>query len=208
MKKYIVLIVETLFIVGVLLMSHFVNITGYWKLLWFPFVNILTATSAFVSIKLTDIKIDFEWKNYKQYLIGIGIAVVLGFSLGVVPALCGTNFFVGPHANFTYLDFFYELAFLILIIGPTEEIIYRVYYQETFKGFFKTHKWIGIIIASLVFGLSHIINGSLVQVAFTFGIGLIFGFAKEYIKDLHYPGISLTHGLYDFLLYVVTLTLV
>ena len=46
--------------------------------------------------------------------------------------------------------------------------------------------------------LSHILNGSLLTVAFTFGIGLIFGFAKEYIKDLHYPGVSLVHRLYDF----------
>jgi len=30
----------------------------------------------------------------------------------------------------------------------------------------------------------------------------------EYIKDLHYPGVSLAHGLYDFLLYAVRLTLV
>ena len=38
----------------------------------------------------------------------------------------------------------------------------------------------------LLFGLSHILNGSLLTVVFTFGIGLIFGFAKEYIKDLVY----------------------
>lgn len=208
MKKYIVLIVETLVIVGILLMGHFINITGYWRLLWFPFINVLMAISAFISIKLTGIKVDFEWKNYKQYLIGIGIALVLSFIIGVIPALCGTNFFVGSHANFSYLDLLYEFAFLILIIGPTEEIIFRVYYQETFKGLFKTHKWIGVIIASLLFGLSHIINGSLFTVAFAFGFGLILGFAKEYIKDLHYPGVSLAHGLYDFLLYVVRLTLV
>lgn len=60
----------------------------------------------------------------------------------------------------------------------------------------------------LLFGLSHILNGSLLTVVFTFGIGLIFGFAKEYIKDLHYLGVSLVHRLYDFLLYVVRLTLI
>ena len=30
---------------------------------------------------------------------------------------------------------------------------------------------------------------------------------KEYIKDLHYPGIALSYGLYDFLNYIVTLTI-
>ena len=60
----------------------------------------------------------------------------------------------------------------------------------------------------LLFGLSHILNGSLLTVAFTFEIDFIFGFAKEYIKDLYYPGVSLVHRLYDFLLYVVRLTLI
>ena len=29
---------------------------------------------------------------------------------------------------------------------------------------------------------------------------------KEYVKDMHYPGIALSHGLYDFLNYIVRLT--
>lgn len=37
------------------------------------------------------------------------------------------------------------------------------------------------------------------QVLFTFGIGLVFGFAKYKIKDCKYPGLAFGHGLYDFI---------
>ena len=95
-----------------------------------------------------------------------------------------------------------------MIIGPVEELLFRVYYQETITSLFKTHQWVGVIIASAIFGLWHLINGSFIQVLLTFGIGCVFGFAKHYIKELHYPGVALSHGLYDFLNYIVRLTIV
>lgn len=86
----------------------------------------------------------------------------------------------------------------MLIIGPVEEFIFRVYLQDVFVGFFNTRKWLGVIIAALLFGLLHIINGNIIQVLFTFGIGLVFGFSKYKIKNCGYVGVSLAHGLYDF----------
>ena len=53
--------------------------------------------------------------------------------------------------------------------------------------------------ASFMFGLWHIINGSIIQVLFAFGIGLVFGFAKYRIKNCGYVGVAFGHGLYDFL---------
>ena len=71
--------------------------------------------------------------------------------------------------------------------------------------FFSKHKWIGVIIASALFGIWHLINGSPLQVLFTFGIGLVFGFAKYFIKRFKYLGVSFAHGLYDFLNIIVTM---
>ena len=42
-------------------------------------------------------------------------------------------------------------------------------------------------------------NGNVVQVLFTFCIGIVFGFSKYKIKDCGYVGVSVGHGLYDFL---------
>lgn len=59
-----------------------------------------------------------------------------------------------------------------------------------------------------MFGWWHLINGSLLQVAFTFGIGLVFGMCKYYIKNCKYLGLALGHGLYDFLNVVVRMFVV
>ena len=170
-------------------------------------INLANAGISLVAIKVTRMKIDFKWKNYKQYIIGIVICVVLSLVIAWIPALLGTSL-VGDHADFVLWKFIYNLVNYLLIIGPVEELIFRVYIQGTLVDFFKSSKWIGVLIASFLFGLWHIINGNLIQVIFTFGIGCVFGFAKQYIKDLHYPGVALSHGLYDFLNYVVRLTIV
>ena len=78
-----------------------------------------------------------------------------------------------------------NLFFYYLIVGPVEELFFRVYLQKTFVNIFSKNKWIGVIIASALFGFWHLINGSIIQVLFTFGIGLVFGLTKEYIKDLN-----------------------
>ena len=57
----------------------------------------------------------------------------------------------------------------------------------------------GVLTASFLFGLWHVINGNIMQVLFTFGIGLVFGFAKYKIKDCKYPGLAFGHGLYYFI---------
>lgn len=201
MKKYVVLAIET--VIVILLTCHVLLVPYIDQLVWKRIFNIsvvlLMGASAFVACKLSGIEIDFEWKNYKQYLFGIGIAIVLAFFIGVVPVWCGISF-IGSHTDFQVGAFLYSIFYYFLLVGPVEELIFRVYYQKFFVGVFQKHRWIGVILASLLFGLWHIINGSWVQVLFTFGIGAVFGFAKEYLKDMHYPGVSLAHGSYDFIL--------
>ena len=166
--------------------------------------NLCNAVVAFVAIKLTGIKIGIELKNYLQFVIGLGIALTLSLCLAFIPAWCGHSL-VGVHANYDIGTLIYAFFFYLLVIGPVEELVFRVYYQETFMSFFSKHKWIGVIIASALFGLWHLINGSFVQVLFTFGIGLVFGFAKYFLKQYKYLGVAFSHGLYDFLNVIVTM---
>jgi len=167
-------------------------------------MNLLNGISAFIAIKLTNVKIGLELKNFWQYLIGLAIASTLSLFIAFIPAWCGYSL-VGGHTNYNIGTLLYALFFYMLVIGPVEELIFRVYYQETFISLFKKHKWIGVIIAATLFGVWHLINGSIVQVLFTFGIGLVFGFAKYFIKRFQYLGVSFSHGLYDFLNVIVTM---
>ena len=206
-KKIIILVVTTILIcvftfLGGLINIHFDNLIL--KRLLVISINLLNGVTAFVAIKLTGVKIGVELKNFWQYLIGLGIALTLSLFIAFIPAWCGHSI-VGIHANYDIGTLIYAFFFFLLVIGPVEELVFRVYYQETFMSFFNKHKWIGVIIASALFGLWHLINGSPLQVLFTFGIGLVFGFAKYFIKRFKYLGVSFAHGLYDFLNIIVTM---
>ena len=206
-KKIIILVITTILIcvftfLGGLINIHIDNLIL--KRLFVISINLLNGVTAFVAIKLTGVKIGIELKNFWQYLIGLGIALTLSLLIAFIPAWCGHSL-VGVHANYDIGTLIYAFFFFLLVIGPVEELVFRVYYQETFMSFFNKHKWIGVIIASALFGLWHLINGSPLQVLFTFGIGLVFGFAKYFIKHFKYLGVSFAHGLYDFLNVIVTM---
>ena len=190
-KKIIILVVTTILIcvftfLGGLINIHIDNLIL--KRLFVIFINLLNGVTAFVAIKLTGVKIGIELKNFWQYLIGLGIALTLSLFIAFIPAWCGHSL-VGVHVNYDIGTLIYAFFFFLLVIGPVEELVFRVYDQETFMSFFTKHKWIGVIIASALFGLWHLINGSPLQVLFTFGIGLVFGFAKYFIKQYKYLGV-------------------
>ena len=205
-KKIIILVVTTIliFIFTFLGGLNPFNDNLILRRLYSVSMNLLNGVTAFVAIKLTGVKIGVELKNFWQYLIGLGVALTLSLFIAFIPAWCGHSL-VGVHTNYDIGTLIYAFFFFLLVIGPVEELVFRVYYQETFMSFFNKHKWIGVIIASALFGLWHLINGSPLQVLFTFGIGLVFGFAKYFIKRFKYLGVSFAHGLYDFLNIIVTM---
>ena len=205
-KKIIVLVVTTILIFVFTFLGGLnpFNDNLILRRLYSVSMNLLNGVTAFIAIKLTGVKIGIELKNFWQYLIGLGIALTLSLFIAFIPAWCGHSI-VGAHTKYDLGTLLFAIFFYFLVIGPVEELIFRVYYQETFMFFFNKHKWIGVIIASALFGLWHLINGSPLQVLFTFGIGLVFGFAKYFIKHFKYLGVSFAHGLYDFLNIIVTM---
>ena len=170
-------------------------------------LNLLNGAIAYISMKLMKMQIKINLKNKKQYLIGAGIALALSSAIAIIPALCGVSL-VGNHMDFSWFSLVYDFLFCMLIIGPVEELIFRVYLQDGFISFFQHRKWFGVILTALLFGLWHLINGGIIQVLFTFGIGLAFGFAKYKIKECSYISVALGHGLYDFLITLVRMFIV
>ena len=77
------------------------------------------------------------------------------------------------------------------------------YLQDTLSDFLG--KRMGVVLAAFLFGAWHLINGFFMQMVFTFGIGLVFGFARSKVRDCSYLSVALGHGLYDFLNVIVTM---
>ena len=208
-KNIIILCFSVILISVVTFLARFINyieVTGL-RIEVNVALNLFNGFIAFAAMKLTKMNIEIDFKNGLQYIIGAAIAVSLSLVIAVVPALCGFSL-VGGHTDFSWFRLIYSLLYYLLIIGPVEEFVFRVYLQDVFVGFFDSCKWLGVVIAAFLFGLWHIINGSIIQVLFTFAIGLVFGFAKYKIKNCGYVGVAFGHGLYDFLNVIVTMFIV
>ncbi len=162
------------------------------------FLNLVNGLIAWMAMMLTDMKFEIDLKNKRQYLIGAAIALALSILIAIVPALCGFSL-IGNHMDFSWFSLIYDFVLYLIVIGPVEELVFRVYLQDFLVSLFGTNKWLGVVIASALFGLWHIINGNIFQALFTFGIGLVFGFAKYKVKGCGYAGVAFGHGLYDFL---------
>lgn len=199
-RNMLVLFCSLICIAGVTFLGRFVKFIPIlpFRIAALVQINLLNGLIAWIAMRMTEMKINIDVRNKRQYAIGAGLALILSFCIAVLPALFGVSL-VGEHTDFSWFSLIYDLLFYMLIIGPIEELVFRVYLQDTLIAFFDKHQWVGVVLASLLFGLWHIINGNMLQALFTFGIGLVFGFAKYKIKDCGYIGVALGHGLYDFL---------
>ncbi|MDR2202126.1 MAG: CPBP family intramembrane metalloprotease [Clostridiales bacterium] len=142
-----------------------------------------------------------------QILIGIGLAVGLSFIIGALPILIG-----GPGASLiggkqtNAANIVYSIATDLIFVGTVEELIFRGFIQTRISGL-TNRKWIGVLTAAALFGFWHIVNGSWIQVPFTFLIGCAFGFCRAYLKNCTTASVMLAHGLYDSLLIVIAIVL-
>lgn len=142
-------------------------------------------------------------KFWLQILIGVGIALLLSFFIGILPILCGTSL-IGSHSDMSVGNILLAAMKDILFVGVGEEIVFRGYVQNQFSIWLKKCKWLAPLIAAVLFGLWHLINGSIIQVLFTTVIGCVFGYAKYFIKYCSLLSVIIAHGLYDFSLVLLT----
>ena len=171
----------------------------------------MLVTAAYAAVAVVAMKVTAQEKKllptknrlWLQILIGVAFAAVLCFLMGIVPILCGTSI-IGSHtepsAGFLAISAVQD----ILFVGVCEEIVFRGYVQNQFEVWLKKCKWLAPLIAAVLFGLWHIINGSLIQVLFTTLIGCVLGYSKYFIKDCTLLTVVIAHGLYDFSLVLLT----
>lgn len=167
------------------------------------------AVPAVVGMKLSGISLkeQMDFANKKQYLWAIVIFAALSLSVAVIPALFGVSF-IGGHTEPPAVLVAYSALFYIGFVGTVEELIFRGYIQEIFVDILPKHKWFGAVIAAAIFGLWHWVNGSFVQVLFTFAIGAFIGLMKYFIKNCTLISAALGHGLYDFMNIIVRIFLI
>ena len=123
-KRLIILII--VYIISVLCVMLSQLFKGILALIFPIVLNIIIAIITVFAMIITKMEIDTNYKNYKQYIIGIDLCALLILLFGIIPLSCGTNFFVGSRQEFNLFAFIYYLFQYIVIIGTVEELLFRL----------------------------------------------------------------------------------
>lgn len=142
----------------------------------------------------------FTLFNFKEVLLGIGIAVVLWFVFYVGDKVSQWMFdFARPQVNLIY-DMKtgnqpWLIALLLLfIIGPAEEIFWRGYIQRQLS-----QRWspnVGFLVTTAIYTAVHLPSGNFMLVMAAMVCGVAWGGFYRLMPQ-HFPAIVLSHALWD-----------
>lgn len=166
------------------------------------------AACALIGMKLSGMKIknELDFGNPLQYLWGVAAFIPLSVSFTVLPMLLGGSI-AGGHNETPFEDIVYYFVYYLVFVGPVEELIFRQYLQELLVDILPGWKWMGAVIAAVLFGVWHLVNGSSYQALLSTAVGLVLGLSKYFIKDCTLISVSMAHGLYDFFIVIFRIIL-
>ncbi len=145
--------------------------------------------------KLSQIGFSKE-KILLQIGIGILLAISMSLVLTVLPIMLGFKDMIGSTSYTHTWQFIFQFIYSIFGVAFAEELVFRGYiFNKLLK--IKNAKWFAIAVSSLLFGLLHIVQGSIIQVLVTAFIGVLFCFFREKIKGCTLLSLIIAHGMYD-----------
>jgi len=146
------------------------------------------------------------WKENK-YSIGTHISHLFALFFIIMISINLINFLIpflrheppsklAPRLAIFFRKYPFLLVFTALTAGVTEELVFRGYLQPRLELLFKNPYW-AIVISSLIFGLAHIMYGTVKNVIDPFFIGL--GLAIYYWRYRNIKVAMVFHFLWDLL---------
>lgn len=135
----------------------------------------------------------------RQILIGVAIALAMSLTLTLLPIRFGLKSMVGSTQYTHAWQFAYDFAYKILGVALVEEVIFRGYVFKLLKEIRNTMAF-PVALSSVLFGLIHITNGSVVQVLMTALIGALLCVCRMKIKSCTLLSLIIAHGVYDALI--------
>ena len=90
----------------------------------------------------------------------------------------------------------------ILVVGPAEELIYRVAIMGQIEQLLEKNKWIAPLLANTLFALSHLFQHDWLNVALAFVVGGVYTICFYKWKRCGYIMVSVMHGMFDVMTYM------
>jgi len=168
--------------------------------IWWP---MLIATIFFMRRDKESLK-DIGFSKEKiplQILLGIAVAIGSLLIFIVLPALFSFQMgFIGSlDIRHNLMEFFY----ILFAVAMVEEIIFRGHLYKKFKDM-SNSTWIPIVGSSVLFGLFHILNFNLLQLAITTLIGIYLCVCREKLRHCTLLSLIVAHALHNLFLPIVT----
>ena len=151
-----------------------------------------------------DIKAALRWSGLLPFekiraIKEFFVCGTVGFAVGLLIS------FVSPYLNLgAYESYFLPpniivgLLIATIIIGFSEEMLFRGFIQQALDYKYSTHKVIPLVLAALLFALAHI---SLYKMPLIFLLGLLLGYFYEKFDRRLYGPIGF-HTIYDFTVFI------
>lgn len=172
--------------------------TSYWLIAMIPIIMMMISKD-----KLSDYGFSKE-KIGIQILVGIVIGLLMSTILTLIPHLAGFGEYVNNGKQYQYLwQFVFEFAYCIFAIGCVEEFVFRGFIYNKIANIFNKDL-IAIIGSSVLFGVFHLLSGSIMQMIMTAFIGVFFCSIRNKIKNCTTVSLIIAHGVYDALIAVLT----
>lgn len=146
------------------------------------------------------IDIGFSKNNIAvQIFTGAMIGITMSLIFTVLPILAGLKDMVGSTTYTQAWQFCYQFVYMILGVALVEELFYRGF---LFKKLLDVNgsKWFSIIISSVIFGLSHILSGNILQVFTTSLLGIFFCLCRDKLKNCTTLSLVIAHGMHNALI--------
>lgn len=175
----------------------------YWLIALIPIILMIINKE-----KLSDY--GFSKNNiFSQIIYGLIIGLLLSVFLTLFPHLFGFSDYVSNgNGSYKYIwQFLFEFFYCIISIGMVEEFVFRGFIYTKVKYIFNSDL-IAIIISSILFGLFHIFNWSFTQIIITSIFGVILCILRLYLKKVSTLSLVIGHGIYDFLITVLTVVFI
>lgn len=162
------------------------------------FSIILIKTIVIDKSKLKNLGFVFDSLPTKIF-IGFGIAIgqlliywsILVFGFGLKPGII-----VMGRTEMGISSAFLRTLFYIFFVGIAEESIYRGYILNELNDSFR-NKVVVVLVTSLLFSLSHLLNMQIVQLIETFVVSIIYCFLRFKFKDKSIVPLIIAHGIFD-----------
>ena len=162
---------------------------------YFIFIYLPLLLPAYVAIRHQDRDLSQIGLTSQRLPIYIPLSILVGGIMGWGESMIIDAGNLMPDLSFASL---LKLSLvMILIVGFTEELIFRSLLQTRMEDSFG--KVAGLLIASLLFGVMHSGYGTFYEILYTFLMGIVLGYMFQRTGSL--PLVSLTHGFVNIFLF-------